>query len=343
MASPAEGPSRAAPVLSRRSEHRTGVLHPLRARELPRLRYVGYRRAERDCECLAAKLLQALGRAEIEAAGFAAVPRGGLVVLGMLSYYLDLSPDQLWREPGSAEPLVVVDDCALTGSRLRRALDRFGSARLVFATLYSPAPLRAEIERREARVDRCVSAHDLEDRSAETRSTGDEPRAWRDRWRSRLGAGRYWIGNPEPVCFAWSEPSHLFWNPDTGEVEDGWRLAPPHRCLKNRARLGLPPAPGRGPRAWQAPEGLVWGEFDGVLWLCRSGDGEVVSLQGVGADMWKALAGYGNLEASVRFLGDRYEVAEETLRSDLDGFLELLRAEGLLERSGGAGREGTRR
>ena len=295
------------------------------------VRYVDYRQAEEDCEALAAQILREYPRSELDLFSFTAIPRGGFIVLGMLSYALGLRPDQLRADLDAFRPLFVVDDCALTGARLAGQLARVRSREVVFAHLYSHPDLRRAVQQREERVMACLAARDLAEIDSPIADPG-ERRAWEDRWRERLGEGRrYWIGRPEPVCFAWNEPDRPFWNAFTERVESGWNLLPPHLCLKTRSRLAGPP-PLEGPREWQAPEPVVSGTFDGTLWLCDTRTDHVYSLTGVGADVWRLLASWGNAEAAVLRLRELYEVDAETAAQDVGAFAGELAAAGLLER-----------
>ena len=56
--------------------------------------FITYEAAERDCAQLARMIRDQLG-AELPSSRFVAIPRGGLIVLGMLSYWLGLSSDQV--------------------------------------------------------------------------------------------------------------------------------------------------------------------------------------------------------------------------------------------------------
>ena len=58
-----------------------------------RLRYVGYTQVQRDCEALAAELKRRLGGA-VSKARFTAIPRGGLIVLGLLAAGLGIAREQ---------------------------------------------------------------------------------------------------------------------------------------------------------------------------------------------------------------------------------------------------------
>ncbi len=48
--------------------------------------------------------------------------------------------------------------------------------------------------------------------------------------------------------------------------------------------------------------------------------------------MWRALTGYGNLDAAAEYLLGLYDKNEATLRSDLRSFANELQANGLLEK-----------
>jgi hypothetical protein len=126
-------------------------------------RYVSYMQAEDDCRILAEKLINFFGRDELGKIHFAAIPRGGMIVLGMLSYVLGLDRKQLSHPTSDNNPLVVVDDCSLTGKRFADFIENCQSDKIIFATLYSHPYLRSAIEDKERRVMACLSAHDLHD------------------------------------------------------------------------------------------------------------------------------------------------------------------------------------
>lgn len=331
------------------SEARLGALgRVLRLPDLEPL-HVGYGRAEEDCRRLAFELRRTIPRRRLEAAVFRPIPRSGLIVLGMLAYHLGLAARHLTRSTGGAAqedpraPLVLVDDCALSGLRLRQELEgvrRQGwEGPVVVAHLYSPPALRRAVLDAESRVVACVAAHDLEDRSAELFPDEGKRRDWRRRWENRLAdEGRYWIGWPRPVSFAWSEPDRAFWNPETGRVEKGWHLEAPHRCLDARARLaeGLPAVAAQGGDGghWVLPRGVAWAWFEEELYFCRLGDGEVFSLEGSAALVWRVMVTGGDRSAALAALLVTYEVEEEVARRDLDGLLEELEEAGLLVRCG---------
>jgi hypothetical protein len=292
------------------------------------VRYVNYRQAEQDCERLAAMILARFSRSDLDRFSFSAIPRGGLIVLGILSYLLDLRPEQFQTPVGGVESLFLVDDCALTGARLAAHLDQTAARKVVFATLYSHPDLRRAVLERETRVSDFLAAHDLKDRGD---LSLDELGKWRRRWSERLGGKRYWLGPTDLVCFAWSEPDHPFWNPATGTVEDGWRWLPPHLCLKTRSLLAGP-SPAAATREWQSPIHVVSVEFDGALWLCHTRTDHLYSLQGVGADVWRLLSCWGHLEPVVARLTEIYEVDADTAWRDAKTFTAELESAGLLER-----------
>ncbi|HEX6200804.1 MAG TPA: hypothetical protein VF150_11100, partial [Thermoanaerobaculia bacterium] len=182
-ASPSSGP------LGETEQARLGALAALLDRLAGSARYVGYAQAERDCEALAAKLLARFSRAELQRFSYLPIPRGGLIVLGMLSYLLDLAPERLAVGRPPDGPVVVIDDCALTGARLAATLRALPETEVVFAHLYSHPALRRAVVRREPRVVECLAARDLRDLAPESYPDPKDLGRWRRRWRRRLGPG----------------------------------------------------------------------------------------------------------------------------------------------------------
>lgn len=300
---------------------------------LERLRYVDYEQAERACEQLAARLVDRFGRSELQRFQFAGVPRGGLIALGMLSYVLDLKHEQMEPPFSTDRPLVIVDDCALTGLRFGRFLERYRDRPVVFAPLYSHPDLRVEIEEREPQVLACLSAHDLHDHAPEV--LGGEYAEWRERWLDRSDDACYWIGQPDHICFPWNEPDIAIWNDVVEQEQQGWRVVPPARCLKNRPapdaahrRLQVQP-PGKGPL--RPSKDILYGSLDEEVIVASVETKQAYSLTGVAAEMWQAVVEHGSRKRMQRAMLEQYDVAESTLRADVDRFINDLAARGLIE------------
>lgn len=299
----------------------------LRSRHAHLVSY-GYAAAEAECERLALALGRELGAGELARCRFVAIPRGGLIVLGILSYQLGLRAEQLLPEALPGAPMVVIDDCALTGQRLRQALCRLPASEVVVGHLCSPSKLRRAVLAAEPRVRACLAARDLEELPASPDAAAEA--AWSERWQARLGGEGYWIGRVQPVVFPWSEPDMPFFNRATERVEQGWRFAPPDRCLKVRAALD-PRARERRDGAFRAPPGLIHGSFDGVLWLCAPGTGEVVSLHGLGSDAWALLAAGVPLAEALGELAAAHDLPGPELAGEVSAFVAGLLERGLLE------------
>ena len=318
------------------AEARLARLGPQLGDALAHLRYVSYSQAEEDCELLATRLVERFGRDELRRFCFVAIPRGGLIVLGMLSYVLGLEHSQLESPHPPDVPLVVVDDCALSGYRFGGFLSRCKSPRVVFAHLYSHPDLRGAIETREPRVMGCVAAQDLHDRAPALHGEGYA--AWRELSLERFGddAG-YWGGLPDHLCFPWNEADVTFWNPITERFERGWCIVPPELCIKNRPALGMEPIPVQvqpeGPGPLRPSTHVLFGEYRGNIVVGNLETKASFSLTGVAADMWRAVVEHGNFGAAVVALSREYEVDEGTLRADLRDFVEDLLARDLLDQS----------
>ena len=315
------------------AEARLATLGPQLAGGLSCLHYVNYAQAEEDVEHLATMLIERFGRDELRCFRFAAIPRGGLVVLGMLSYALGLRHAQLEPPHPPEAPLVVVDDCAMSGYRFDQYLARCESDQVVFAQLYSHPELRAAIEARQPRVIACLGARDLRDHAPEM--YGEDYPLWRERWANRFRATGYWLGQPGHLCFPWNEPDVTAWNPVTKKMERGWRLVPPELCLKNRPAYGAKPVTvqvqpeGTGPLR---PSGhVLFGEFEENVVVGNIESGFSFTLTGVAAEMWKAIVERGDLDQAASSLAGEYDVEPRVLRADLRDFAEDLLARNLLE------------
>lgn len=300
---------------------------------LQRLRYVSYAQAEADCERLAEQLLARMGRDALRRFRFAAIPRGGHLVLGMLAYALDLARDQLEVPLPPDAPLVVVDDCALTGVRFGQFIERVPNRPIVFAPLYSHPDLRTALEASEPRVTACLSARDLHDHAPA--QLGDGYPAWRQRWLARSDACCRWVGLPDHVCFPWNEPDISIWNPITEREEQGWRVVPPAYCLKNRPPPGAAPA-----RVQVQSEGKGILRPSAAVLFAALGDDVIVAstetskafrLNGVAAAIWRAIILHDDLKEALTTLRREYNVEEATLKNDLNAFAGELLKKGLLE------------
>jgi len=301
-----------------------------------RFRYVDYAQAEKDSEAIARKLRQRLGTDFLSEAQFVGIPRGGLIVLGMLSYTLDLAHPQLEKSALADGPVVVVDDCALTGLRFRKFLRQWPNREIVFAPLYAHPELCTAIERDEPQVMACVNARDLHDYGPN--DLGDNHEDWQTRWHECFSGEAYWIGRTERLGFSWGEVNTIVWNSDREEVEQGLSVIPPEHRLKTRPgtdvshqevsnSVQIQPHPA-GPIGPAAP--VLFGQVDDHTIVANPDADICVELDGTAAAMWHALVEHGTVDDTVDDLCQTYSVEEATLRADLVGFIDRLAAHDLL-------------
>lgn len=309
--------------------------------QLPHLRYVSWKQAEADVAELARKLVDEFGSQWVREMRYAGIPRGGLIVMGMLAYALDLDPSRMSNDPDGGRPLVLVDDCALSGLRSMEFVRAQSNDvdRVVLAHLYSHPDLRGAIRDEEPRVLAAVAARDLSDLAPGLE--GDQLSDWRSRWQQRARGQGYWVGRPEHVVFPWAEPDLGFWDEATGETRAGWRLVPPEGCLKNRGepgsdllRLHIQPVDGGG---LQLAPGTFHGEVEGQVLVAEIESGEVIALGGVAADLWHAFQTPDSPETALDRLATRYGTPRETLRSDAEAFFGELHKRGFIIRAPGLG------
>jgi hypothetical protein len=298
------------------------------------VRYVSYAQAVLDVQVLAERLEQRFTRAALDEAIFRPVPRGGFIVLGMLSLAMGLRHEQLDSPPDDDERLLVlVDDCALSGHRIHQTLRKTRAQRVALAFLYAPTELCRNIELREDRVQGCVAARRLRDIGPEL--FGTSYGAWVDRWTGRLGEDRYWIGRPEAVSFAWKDPDRSFVNRVTGQREAAWRVVPgnlappPARSSGNALRIQTQPK-AKGPL--QPPKDVFFAEIGGTMVIAHTDHAAAIELSDVAGAFWRAIIEGGSVSEAADRLHDDYDTDRARLETDLARFVDDLLERGLLER-----------
>lgn len=286
----------------------------MHARDLQKnLRFVDYKRAEQLSEQLADKLRGLFSKDELAEFSFFPIPRGGFIVLGMLAYALNLRADQLLIDPiQDNKPLIIVDDCALTGFRFNEYLEKIRAHQVVFAHLFSAEALRHGIQQREKRVTYCIAAQDLAERPLSTAS-------------SSPGSHLYWSGSSELVAFAWSEPSLLTSLLSSDKSTANWHLIPPQECLNNRIALAVQGTPAANPIIY-VPNNLLYQWNDGILLLADSNSGEYYKLENKAAAMWRALAVLGHPVQALNWLQTKFEIDQESVET----FMETAVSAGIL-------------
>jgi hypothetical protein len=290
-----------------------------------------------DAEAAAARLADDLkarhGRADLRRYRFAAVPRGGLIVLGMLAYLLDLPSERLTTTssdlPDDDAPLVLVDDVAISGLRLSQTLAGLPERPTTIATLHAHPDLRAAFMAMHPHVEAFVSAHDLRDHAPTALADGYG--AWLERWRGRASPGTAWIGQPDHVVYPWNEPDLGVWNEAAGREEPGWSVVPPESCLKRRGRASVPvqvmPA---APGPLRPHPEVVTAEAEGGLVVGHLGSGASFLLEASAADIWRALVATGERAAAADRVARVYGVDATPVRADVEAFSADLLGAGLL-------------
>ena len=78
----------------------------------------------------------------------------------------------------------------------------------------------------------------------------------------------------------------------------------------------------------------MFGDLEESIALCDLETGERFGLEGVAADLWRALLEHGRPEAVADALQDEYDVPREAFRRDALLFFEDLETRGLIEWTG---------
>ncbi len=301
---------------------------------LRRVIYRDWPSVRHDCRRLARRLATWAGGEDLSKLTFVAIPRGGLFVLAHLAYLLHLKHKQLCAPGRGRGPIVLVDDSAYTGVRIRQSLAQYPSGEVIIAHLYSRPELRRAILAQEPRVRACLAARDFPTRyqqgEVSRQHTGQAHSA------QTVDAYRYWRGPTAHVCFPWGEPERLCRVPESGTWESGWRLAPPERSLGNAA---VASRRGSGPhvQVQGSPSGrlrpgpaILYAELADGIAVANPARGESYLLAGAAADVWRALLRHGNRAAVVEELGRSYAVDRGTLVRDVSSLVDEMLTRRLL-------------
>ena len=252
----------------------------------------------------------------------------------MLAYALSLDHSQISEQPRTGAPLVVVDDCALSGIRFGRFLRRLSHEKIIFAHLYSYPELRSAIERREGAVVACIAAQDLRDADSNAGGGGTLDRDFEMKWTKQFGEEGYYLRRTEQLGFAWAEPDRIIWNPTSGEIEDGWGLLPPALCLKRRSSVKsnalVVQVQPDGVGTLRPSNDVLFCEYEGQIVIGNLASNRTLGLNAVGSDMWRAVVRDGNIEDACARLLRQYGVDEDRLWLDLSTFVDGLVRQGLL-------------
>lgn len=292
---------------------------------LARLRPVPYSDVERACRQLGERLLARLGEERLRSCQVVAMPRGGLVVAGLLAYSLGLTHDQLAASTSQSRETLLVDDCMLSGARTRRWLRDHQGQPVVLAHLHSHPAVRERVEQ-HPQVSACIAAEDLHDYAPEQQ--GDRYDVWRTAWQQR-SPDDFWTGHPDHVCYPWNEPDTSFWNAATGAAEAGWHVVPPAWCVKNRARLREDDV--QVCASSHVPAGVLWAYLDDAVVLVDTSRGTSLEISGTGVDFWRELTASGDVALAAETLTATYAVDRSVLLTDLESFAAQLRDGGWWE------------
>ena len=333
-----------------------GLLHEAESR----IRLLSWRDVEDACASLAVAVREHLPAGSPHP-HVRAVPRGGLIVTGLLTYALGIPASRIGWDSGAppgesvlpgagtettdhdgphqsdpTAPILVVDDVALSGVRLREVLGALPAhRRIVIATLASHPELRAAVVEAEPQVDAFVSGLDLKDHGP--RLLGEADGAWRETWLER-NPDRYHTALLDMIVFPWSEPPLRLWNEEEGKLEEGWRVAPPELCFRTRH---TPPAiplqhvddlPGM---ERLLPHVVPLDLDDRTLLLGvdtgdQDGSPPSVALRWTAREIWR-LWMPGGRDAAVAGMRERYpEVEPNRIQRDVDALLAQLSDAGII-------------
>lgn len=270
-------------------------------------RVIDHQKVEPLAERLATKLIEEEGGSVAEYTAVA-VPRGGLFVLGYLSYMLPgLSP----YAGNPQKPLLLVDDAAYSGRRLTEWIDHFPNREIVVATLLSAPQVREAISKRYGSKVRWINAEDLSTYGSVAHRSDEQDLP-------------PWQGRTEHCCFPWSETDRGLRLHGTAETYTAFRLSPIHFCLKNRSQFetnGSKVSIAGNERGWiRSRTGVLWANIDDRVYLADTTHGRSMTLSDTAAAFWMSCVTAESRDDSISRLSNKYGVERSRIATDLDRF-----------------------
>lgn len=295
-----------------------------------RLRFLGWADVERACQRLATRLRERLSEPFLAEARVIGIPRGGLIAAGLLAYELGLSRQHVGTS-GPDDTVILVDDCILSGVRIKQALETLDAASVVVASLFAPAAIHDAIEATDERLLLSISGEDLRDHGPTL--LGDGYEAWRHEWGPRVQQ-RLHTSLLDLVIFPWNEPEVRLWNRETNQVEPHWWLAPQEACIAHR---GAQPAMEITivddlPGCDRIADHVVPVETAGGTALVDIVGGGGVMLAGTAAALWAAWLDAADVEDAALRVAQQYNTPASVVRDDLEEMLADLGERGLVVR-----------
>ena len=249
-----------------------------------------------------------------------AIPRGGLFIQAMLSYFLPLEHHQLQYTENDVDtsPLIIVDDCAISGLRLAQQLKKFPNREIYFFTIASPRELRDSVNSKESRILDFKSVLDVK-----SYSTLDLNHA----------SQCYWRGQCDTIIFPWSETQRSYrFNGQLSNVPL-WKVAPNKLCLSAREkkqRIRTTEIKENPSSVMSTPDDVLYHTDQGLTRILNVSTMKHYSLDSIGSTIWQSLLKNADLDNVLAELSSIYGVSKTKLNSDVQLLTQKLFNDGLI-------------
>lgn len=188
---------------------------------------ITYSQVETATDLLATKLIDRFGRKELKSFSFFPVPRGGLICLGFLSYCLNLTYKNIVHlieaDHKNSKPIVLVDDCSMSGHRLLEFAQRFKGKNTIGAVLYAPKELQDGFKNNSIKSIDCFVGEYLQpSNDVDMLPIKGEVLASKMSLKDRVLAGDFRL-----PCFPWGEADQTIIDAKMQKPISGWALTRP--------------------------------------------------------------------------------------------------------------------
>lgn len=249
-----------------------------------------------------------------------AIPRGGLFIQAMLSYFLPLKHHQLQYTENDVDtsPLIIVDDCAISGLRLAQQLEKFPNRDIYFFTIASPEKLRDSVKLKEARVLDFKSVVNIKSYST---------------LKAQNTQQRYWLGQCDAVIFPWSETQRSHFSNGKLSNRPLWKIAPDKLCMSTKAKkqaIKATEVKENQSAVLSTPDNILHFTDQGITKILDASTMKHYSLDAIGSDIWQSLLSNSNLDHALAELSATYKVSKTRLNNDMQLLTQKLIDAGLI-------------
>ena len=277
-------------------------------KSIQQIQYLDIAKCESLAHSLAQKINLSLDPETLQKSRVVSIPRGGLFVSAMLSYILPIKHHQLQPFSDCDSPIILIDDCSISGFRLAQQLCGLKNKQIYFYTLVSPAQLRQAALAVQPRLRVFESAMDLNVYNNDSSGRMD------------ARSNRYWQGQCDAICFPWGETQRFYPSDSENKQTTLWPVSPLQKNLKSsllEQKIPFYAVTEAQDRAISTGQHILYYSKDNLTRIYNAESKQHYSLDGVGSAIWQSLLSHSTVDQTLEHLCSLFSVEKKRLEKDV--------------------------